>query len=98
MSELPGFEEVAGDPQATLDRLALSMAAAFRPVDAGAALARLDALGAELVLALPAAEGDPEAEAAACALLLGRVHGFTGDRDQYDRPENSMLDVVLERR
>jgi len=95
---LPDFETLARDEAATLDVLALALAGAFREVDADGALARLDGLGAELVRALPEADGDPEAEATACSLLLGRVHRFAGDRKQYDRPENSMLDVVLERR
>jgi regulator of sirC expression with transglutaminase-like and TPR domain len=30
--------------------------------------------------------------------VLGERHGFTGDRDRYDHPENSMLDRVLSRR
>ena len=34
----------------------------------------------------------------AVADVLGRRHGFAGDRDQYDDPANSMLDIVLERR
>lgn len=95
---LPDFEVLARDEGATLDVLALALAGAFREVDTGAALAQLDVLGAELVRALPEADGDPEAEVTACSLLLGRVHRFTGDREDYDRPDNSMLDLVLERR
>ena len=30
--------------------------------------------------------------------MLGERHGFLGDRDRYDHPENSMLDRVLARR
>ncbi len=30
--------------------------------------------------------------------VLGRRHGFTGDRENYDDPDNSMLDRVLMRR
>jgi regulator of sirC expression with transglutaminase-like and TPR domain len=30
--------------------------------------------------------------------VLGRRHAFVGDRDDYDHPDNSMLDRVLERR
>ena len=35
---------------------------------------------------------------AACRLVLGEREGFTGDREDYDHPDNSMLDLVLERR
>jgi regulator of sirC expression with transglutaminase-like and TPR domain len=95
------FAEAAADEDATLDRLALALAAELRPqTDAAGALARLDELAGELRAAVEGADppADAEAEATACALVLGRVHGFTGDREQYDRPENSLLDVVLERR
>ena len=95
------FAAAAADPEATLDRLALALACELRPeTDVDGALARLDELADELGVALEGV-GDPpdaEAQATACALLLGRVHGFMGDREQYDRPENSMLDVVLRRR
>jgi regulator of sirC expression with transglutaminase-like and TPR domain len=37
-------------------------------------------------------------QASALADLLGDQYGFAGDRQEYDRPENSMLDAVLERR
>jgi regulator of sirC expression with transglutaminase-like and TPR domain len=97
----PPFAQAAADPDATLDRLALALAGELRPrTDVGGALGRLDELAGELRAALEGAVEpvDAEAEATACALVLGRVHGFTGDREQYDRPENSMLDVVLERR
>jgi regulator of sirC expression with transglutaminase-like and TPR domain len=91
------FTTLAGDPGAPLDRLALALAAEFRPVDAGAALAALDALGADLAAAVPAGAG-PDAEVRACTEVLGERHGFHGDREPYDAPENSMLDLVLERR
>ncbi len=29
--------------------------------------------------------------------MLGERHGFAGNRDEYDHPDNSMLDLVLER-
>src|SRR5215210_4265722 len=95
---MPTFAELATDPKATMDRLALALAAEFRAVDEAAALATLDALAADLRPAAAAAEGDPLVEATACAHVLGAVHGFSGDREEYDRPENSMLDVVLRRR
>jgi regulator of sirC expression with transglutaminase-like and TPR domain len=94
---VPSFDELAAAPDARLDALALALAAEFRAVDAPAALERLDALGAALAAAIPHG-GDPHAEAHACGDVLGRVHGFAGDRDEYDHPDNSMLDRVLERR
>lgn len=98
MTVLPPFAELAAADDPPLDALALAIAAELREIDATSALARLDALGAELAAATAGAAGRPEDEARACAALLGGTHGFTGDRDHYDDPANSMLDVVLERR
>ena len=89
------FAELAADPQASLDELALALAAEFREVDESAALAQLDRLGAELTVDDGA---DPVEALDALSGLLGRRHGFLGDSDEYDHPENSMLDRVLERR
>jgi regulator of sirC expression with transglutaminase-like and TPR domain len=98
----PRFAELARTPDPPLDALALGLAAEFREVDAAAATATLDTLGAELaglLAARPAsATESTAAEARACAALLGATHGFTGERDDYDHPDNSMLDLVLERR
>src|SRR4051812_1312401 len=94
---LPRFEDLAASADATLDLLALALAAAFRPVDAARALRTLDALGAEVARVLDGSPRTPRTETQALAHVLGTVHGFTGDTDQYDRPENSMLDRVLER-
>jgi len=96
--ELPRFEDLALSADATLDLLALALAAAFRPVDAARALATLDELGEEVAGALQDSARTPQAEALAVSHVLGTLQGFTGDTDQYDRPENSMLDRVLERR
>src|SRR3954468_12144083 len=75
------------------------MAAEFGAVDAATALATLDVLGGELAaLVRDAAERTPEADARACATLLGERLGFAGDRERYDDPDNSMLDRVLSRR
>ncbi|MGZ4218154.1 MAG: transglutaminase family protein [Solirubrobacteraceae bacterium] len=98
MSELPAFAELAAAPDATIDLLALAMAAEFRAVDAPAAMASLDALGADLSAAAQRTTGSPEEVTAACTEVLGGVHRFEGDRQHYDDPQNSMLDVVLERR
>lgn len=96
MPELPSFETLARRADAPTDALALAMAAELGAVDVAAALAELDALGAELAGLV--GERTPEAEARACADLLGGRHGFAGDRDKYDDPANSMLDRVLARR
>jgi regulator of sirC expression with transglutaminase-like and TPR domain len=88
------FSDLALAPDAPLDELALALAAEFRPVDAGLALERLDALAAAVD---PDAIG-PHAELEAVVAVLGAPDGFTGDREAYDAPCNSMLDAVLERR
>jgi regulator of sirC expression with transglutaminase-like and TPR domain len=93
----PTFAELAVVPDPPLDALALAIAGASRPVDYAAALAQLDAFG-EGVAAAVAGVHDAEGQAAACARVLGAEHGFTGDRQTYDDPRNSMLDIVLERR
>ncbi|MCW2997738.1 MAG: hypothetical protein JWN65_1287 [Solirubrobacterales bacterium] len=98
MPELPGFTELATAPTPALDLLALALATEFRTVDADAALATLDELGAELTEAVARIPDDAAGQARACADLLGVVHGFTGDHEDYDHPDNSMLDVVLQRR
>jgi len=100
VAEPPPFAALAAAPDPPLDALTLALAAELREVDARGALHALDALGGELAAALAraGAEGDPGEEARACAALLGGVHGFAGDRQRYDDPENSMLDRVLARR
>ena len=89
------FSVLAARPEPRLDELALSLAAEFREVDAPGALRELDRLGSELPLP---SGGGPAAEVEAVRELLGRRHGFAGNRDEYDHPDNSMLDLVLERR
>jgi regulator of sirC expression with transglutaminase-like and TPR domain len=98
MPKIPSFAELAAGPDPDLDTLALALAAEFRDVDAVGAIARLDVLAADLVGAVAQTTGTPEALALACGQLLGAVHGFTGDREHYDDPGNSMLDLVLARR
>jgi len=78
-----------------LDELALALAAEFREVDEARALMALDMLGQEVERA---AAGTPEEQAEACRRVLAERHGFAGDRQDYDHPDNSMLDMVLERR
>jgi regulator of sirC expression with transglutaminase-like and TPR domain len=92
------FEELAAAPDATIDLLALAMAAEFRSVDVPTAMASLDTLGADLSTAAQRTTGSPEEVAAACTEVLAGVHRFEGDREHYDEPRNSMLDVVLDTR
>ncbi|HVF80149.1 MAG TPA: transglutaminase-like domain-containing protein [Solirubrobacteraceae bacterium] len=89
---MPRFDDLAADRAARLDTLALALAAEFRTVDEAAALARLDELAVEVAAA---AAGSNELDA--LIEVLGRQHGFAGARDEYDHPDNSMLDLVLER-
>jgi len=98
MDARPSFAALAAADDPPLDELALALAAEFEPVDADAAVARLDALGHEYAEALDAVEGSATAQSRALATLLGDVHGFAGDAAHYDDPRNSMLDRVLERR
>src|SRR3954447_23881280 len=95
--QLPRFEDLAASPDVTLDRLLLALAGAFRPVDAARALATLDGLGEEVASALDGSLGTADAEALAPSHVLGTPHGFAGDPQQDARPDNSMLDRVLER-
>lgn len=81
-----------------MDVLALAMAAEFRVVDGPAAIAMLDAFGEDLSRTASTTDGSPRELAIVCGQLLGRTHGFLGDRERYDDPENSMLDSVLSRR
>ena len=95
---MPGsvFAALAATPAVRLDHLVLAMGAELSDdVEADWALAELDRLGAELA---PLAGGGAEAEAEACRQLLGERHGFEGDDEDYDDPDNSMLDLVLARR
>jgi len=91
------FRHVAAQPDARVEDLALALAGAFRPVDAEGALARLDALAAEVRDALPPAPR-PLDEVQALGDVLARRHDYAGDTETYDDPVNSWLDVVLERR
>jgi regulator of sirC expression with transglutaminase-like and TPR domain len=95
---MASFAEIAGNPDATLDVVALALAAEFREVDAAEAIATLDALGAELSSAAEQTSGTPEALSVTCRQVLGENHGFLGNQAQYDHPDNSMLDLVLTRR
>lgn len=91
------FLAVAARPEPPIDTLALALAAEFREVDEGAAVTRLDKLGEEVVEAREAFSG-PGSGIDALREVLAVRHGFSGDERRYDHPQNSMLDVVLERR
>ena len=93
--EIAPFTSLAAERRPPLDEIALALAAEFRQVDADAACRELDRLGADLA----AAKGEsPNEHAYACRSVLGLEYGFDGDRDEYDHPDNSMLDLVLSRR
>ncbi len=98
MSEFAPFAEIAGDPDVTLDVLALALAGEFRDVDVSGAIASLDALGGELSQAVEQTSETPDAVVIACRQVLGDANGFHGDQVRYDHPDNSMLDLVLTRR
>ncbi|MDQ3848987.1 MAG: transglutaminase-like domain-containing protein, partial [Actinomycetota bacterium] len=51
-----------------------------------------------LARAVTSGDSTPQGQARACAQLLGVGYGFAGDRERYDDPENSFLDVVLSTR
>jgi Transglutaminase-like superfamily len=91
------FADLAGRPDPPLDRLALALAAELREVDVDAALGVLDELGEEVTADLDTVERTPAAELAAVVEVLGRRHGFHGADEDYDDPDRSMLDLVLER-
>lgn len=79
-----------------LDLVALAIATLDdEPADAGAALATLDAWGAEVARR---AGGSSYAGMDALEGLLARRLGFAGDRDDYDHPHNSFLPRVVARR
>jgi regulator of sirC expression with transglutaminase-like and TPR domain len=92
------FAEIAAEDDPPLDELTIAIAAAFRDVDPGAVCGALDALGVELAEALRECSPAPWVQASTLAELLGTRHRFRGERQEYDHPDNSMLDLVLERR
>jgi regulator of sirC expression with transglutaminase-like and TPR domain len=95
MAVVPPFAVLAADPAAALDELALALAAELRPaVDVSRARDRLGELAAEVREVADATGG----ELAALAYVLGERHGFAGAEAEYDHPDHSMLDLVLERR
>jgi len=95
---LPSFADLASEPEPAVGFLALAMAAEFRVVDAAATIGMLDVLGEDLSRTAVQTPGRPLELSLACGQMLGREHGFAGDRERYDHPDNSMLDIVLSRR
>ncbi len=89
------FMTLVDEPDATLDRVALALAAEFHPVDVEAAIDLLDAFGAAL---RPWSDASPAEQLEGCREVLAARAGFVGAREDFNAPENSMLDVVLERR
>lgn len=84
------------DEPVRLDLHALAVAAAFRAVEEEAVLLELDRLAdAVTERGVPA---EPIAQARLLAAVLGDQAGFVGNSAEYDHPDNSMLDLVLERR
>lgn len=84
------------DEPVRLDLHALAVAAAFHEVDEASVLLELDRLAdAVTQRGIPA---EPIAQAHLLATVLGEEAGFVGNSAEYDHPDNSMLDLVLERR
>lgn len=94
---MTAFADIARSTAPTLDLLALGIAEELRPgaVDRQRVLDELDELAREVA---PRWTGGGPQELDVLAQVLGRVHGFRGDTEDYDNPDNSMLDLVLERR
>jgi regulator of sirC expression with transglutaminase-like and TPR domain len=91
---------LAADPP-RLDLAALAIATLHRPeLDAAAYLHTLDALAARVQLEMERHTGHGEVMAGLTALrhVLADIEGFCGNEDDYQAPENSFLDQVLERK
>ncbi len=96
MQGMERFAELAQTAAPTLDVLALAISSELREVDNEAALAELDRLAGEVVR--HGLGETPGEQLDALATVLGRHEGFAGDVEEYDHPNNSMLDLVLQRR
>jgi hypothetical protein len=96
MQGMGRFAELAETDAPHLDVLALAIASELREVDGDAALAELDRLAGEVVR--HGLGETPSEQLDALAAVLGRHEGFAGDVEEYDHPNNSMLDLVLQRR
>lgn len=89
------FASLAAEPAAPVEELALAIAGEFRLVDESAVRDELDELGAEVA---EERQPGPDGDVRALQLVLGERHGFHGEEFGYDHPDNSMIDLVLERR
>lgn len=90
------FADIARLDSPHLEQLALAISVELRPTDCDLALAELDRL-AELVMR-EGIGGHPIEQLAVLGEVLGRREGLIGDVEDYDNPDNSMLDLVLTRR
>ncbi|PTL77687.1 SirB1 family protein [Vitiosangium sp. GDMCC 1.1324] len=91
---------LAADPP-RLDLAALAIATLNRPeLDAAACLHTLDALAARVQLEVERHSGHGEVLAGLTALrhVLADIEGFRGNEEDYHSPDNSFLDLVLERK
>jgi regulator of sirC expression with transglutaminase-like and TPR domain len=91
------FDDAASDTSPPVDAFALALAAEFGEVAWTQAGEQLDRLGREVADCLSDRPRAPHREAAACRVVLGERHGFSGDTSDYGDPRNSMLDQVLAR-
>jgi regulator of sirC expression with transglutaminase-like and TPR domain len=96
------FVQAAGRDEQGLAHAALCFARIGYPnLDPAPYLARLDEMGrvARDLVATAASDDDPRrARAAALTRYFYDELGFAGDREHYDDPRNSLLNVVLDRR
>ncbi|WNG55810.1 tetratricopeptide repeat protein [Archangium gephyra] len=91
---------LAADPP-RLDLAALAIATLNRPeLDTSAYLHTLDALAARVQLEMERHTGHGEVLAGLTALrhVLADIEGFRGNEDDFQAPENSFLDQVLEQK
>lgn len=93
---MPPFADLARLDSPRLDQLALAISAELRETDEAFALAELDRLAGLVVAEGPG--GDPHEQLGVLEEVLGRRAGFIGDTEEYDHPDNSMLDIVLRHR
>lgn len=93
---MPPFADLARLDSPRLDQLALAISAELRETDAAFALAELDRLAGLVVAEGPG--GDPHEQLGVLEEVLGHRAGLVGDSEEYDHPDNSMLDLVLRRR
>ena len=100
--DIDAFLYSATDPGARLAEAALLMARLEYPrLDPGPYLRQLDEIGWAARAHVERAADPPvtrESEIAALAAYVYGVVGFSGNRDRYDDPHNSLLNQVIDRR